>query len=66
MLYAICQNVQVFDYLLLLSDKKFTSLLAHQKRTKYFENSKNGKCHSDFPKISPFFFAISLYNANTK
>jgi hypothetical protein len=35
--------------------KEFSSLLTHQPWNKYFENSKNGQCHSELLKISQFF-----------
>lgn len=40
-----------------------TSVLAHQKWTRYFENSKNVWCHSELFKMSQFY-AISHQNAN--
>jgi hypothetical protein len=39
------------------------SVLAHQKWTRCFENSKNGWCHLELHKMSQFF-AISHQNAN--
>jgi hypothetical protein len=44
------------------SNEKVTSLPAHQKRTRYFENKKNCECHSEFLKILQFF-AITAYSA---
>ena len=48
------------------SDEEFKNLLAHQKWTRYFENSKNIECHSELLKIAQFFFAIASHNANVE
>jgi hypothetical protein len=46
-----------------LNDEEFTSFLACQKWKIYFENCKNGECHSELLKISQFF-AVLLHNTN--
>jgi hypothetical protein len=45
------------------SEEEFASLLECQKRTRYFENSKNGGYNSELLKIS-LLFPVPSVNAN--
>jgi hypothetical protein len=63
-------DVECFDQLVIkkstesrFNNEKFTSLLAHQKWTRYLKTQQNCKCHSELLKLSQLF-ATSPHNAN--
>jgi len=45
------------------NNEEFASSSAHQKWAKYFENSRNGDCHSELLKISQTIPVILPHNA---
>ena len=47
-------------------NEEFFNLLAHLKWEKYFENSTNVDCRSEFLKIAPFFFVAPSHNAHAE
>ncbi|CAM1303666.1 Uncharacterised protein g3571 [Pycnogonum litorale] len=49
-----------------IDEEEFKNMLAHQKWTRYFHQSKNITCHSELLKIASFFFAIPAHNANVE